>query len=110
MSTLDRCTPRERQLLELIIQYKKQYGFDPTYAELSKRMDLSRVYVHDMVHSLQRKGAFDLRKQGNKIFFLPAGALEAKRKQIQEYAEKQQGQVINVKAEAEEAAHDIFGI
>lgn len=50
-------TNRQRKILNLIIQYKKQCGISPTYATIADVMGYrSLATVHEHVHNLVRKG------------------------------------------------------
>ncbi|MDP6601254.1 MAG: transcriptional repressor LexA [Phycisphaerales bacterium] len=57
-------TPKQLEVLELIQQYREQYGYAPTMQELADQLHVSKVTVFERVESLVRKGA--LLRQPNK--------------------------------------------
>ena len=57
-------TPRQIQVLTVIITYIDEHGFSPTFAEIGVSLDISRVTVWEHICALERKGV--IRRERNK--------------------------------------------
>lgn len=54
-------TPRQLECLEFITVYSDEYGYSPTYGEISNALAIaSKSGVHRLVHGLRTRGWIDI--------------------------------------------------
>ena len=55
-------TPKQLQILDLILRGQEEKGYSPTYAEIAERLKVSAVTVFEHVQSIEKKGAIRRRR------------------------------------------------
>ena len=50
-------TPRQAEVLDVIRDFLKEFGFAPTFDELSDRLGISKSSIHEHLQALEKKGA-----------------------------------------------------
>lgn len=55
-------TPKQLQILRLILKYQQEHGYSPTYAELAKELGVSTITVFEHLEALERKNAIRRRR------------------------------------------------
>lgn len=49
-------TPKQKQILSLIVNYYNLHGFAPSCADIARQLQISRTTVHQHFIALERKG------------------------------------------------------
>jgi len=66
-------SPRQYDVLLVVIEYRAQRGYSPTYNEIGDALGISKTTVFEHVAALEKKGALVKHKSSHRTY--PRGAL-----------------------------------